>query len=353
MTRIITTIAIAFVFALGISAQKPIITFTEKEFDFGVINEDDGTATHIFEFSNSGSVPLVIQNVSASCGCTTPDWTKQPIEPGKNGTITATYNTKGRIGPFNKTVTVSSNVGENVVLTIKGEVKGTPTLQFQAGAIKYDTKNVLMGNINKGANQTRSVQIKNTSNMPVKVEIANLPIYYTAIVTPITLKPNESGKIDFILNSKKCNDWGALNNDVYLLLNGKKSNTSEYKLILTSNIVEDFSKISAEQKRKSPIIELKSRNIFLGQISKGNVIHGKVTLKNSGINPLEIRKVINNNPELKVFPVANIKGGKTGELKIEVNTKTIPVGNASKVISLQTNDPQNQIVPFVITYQVK
>lgn len=92
-----------------------------QSFDFGDVKQ--GTpVTHEFTFTNTGNVPLVITNVRASCGCTTPDWSKDPIPAGKDGYIKATYNAAAQ-GGFNKTVTVTANVPEgSVVLSIHGTV---------------------------------------------------------------------------------------------------------------------------------------------------------------------------------------------------------------------------------------
>ncbi|MFZ4725949.1 MAG: DUF1573 domain-containing protein [Paludibacter sp.] len=104
-------------------AQKPIINFENKEFDFGKIKEADGNVTHVFDFTNKGKAVLVVNRVQASCGCTTPVWTKEPIESGKKGEITVTYNTAGRPGAFTKTITVYSNDTVNqAILIIRGEV---------------------------------------------------------------------------------------------------------------------------------------------------------------------------------------------------------------------------------------
>jgi hypothetical protein len=92
--------------------------------DFGIIQEGP-TADHEFEFTNVGKEPIIISNVSASCGCTTPSYSKDPVLPGKKGTVKASYNTQGRVAPFTKTITITSNVGVKV-LTIKGEVEKAP-----------------------------------------------------------------------------------------------------------------------------------------------------------------------------------------------------------------------------------
>lgn len=76
--------------------------------DFGTVVED-GKIETVFEFRNVGKTPLIIQDVSASCGCTTPSWSKEPVLPGKTGKITVGYDTKGRPYPFQKEIFIRSN----------------------------------------------------------------------------------------------------------------------------------------------------------------------------------------------------------------------------------------------------
>ena len=109
--------------AVAMMAQQPVITFEKTDHDFGKINEADGKVTTIFTFKNEGMEPLVLSNVRASCGCTTPKWTQKPVMPGKTGEIGVRYNTNN-VGGFTKTVTITSNaVNEaRVVVKIKGNV---------------------------------------------------------------------------------------------------------------------------------------------------------------------------------------------------------------------------------------
>jgi hypothetical protein len=115
-----------------IKAQAPASSLTTENMyfkfsvhDFGTIQEGPA-AEHEFEFTNTGKEPIIISNVSASCGCTTPSYSKDPVLPGKKGTIKASYNTQGRVAPFTKTITITSNAGIKV-LTIKGEVEKAPS----------------------------------------------------------------------------------------------------------------------------------------------------------------------------------------------------------------------------------
>jgi len=107
-------------------AQNADLTmkFRNEDHSFGNIPEGP-SVSYDFEFKNNGKEPIVLSNVQASCGCTTPTWPKEPIAPGKSAKITATYNTQGRPGPFSKTITVTSNVGSKV-LKIAGTVEKAP-----------------------------------------------------------------------------------------------------------------------------------------------------------------------------------------------------------------------------------
>jgi len=99
------------------------IVFNKSAHDFGAIVMADGEQEYSFEFTNRGTLPVTIQKVIASCGCTTSGWTKEPVAPGKKGYVKVTYRPSG-IAAFDKTVTVNIAGGnpEKVVLYIKGNV---------------------------------------------------------------------------------------------------------------------------------------------------------------------------------------------------------------------------------------
>jgi|GEM_PF-541134 len=101
----------------------PAITFEESKYDFGSVVQG-GTVDHVFKFKNTGTAPLVISNIGVSCGCTTPEWTKEPVLPGKTGTIAAHFNSTGKIGMQNKVLTIESNAAAgSATVSLVGEVK--------------------------------------------------------------------------------------------------------------------------------------------------------------------------------------------------------------------------------------
>lgn len=126
MKRIISLFTLTLISLMAfpsLAADKgPVMTFVEKAHDFGTIKEAGGPVSHTFEFTNTGNEPLVIINVNASCGCTRPEYSKEPIKPGKKGKIKVTYNPAGRPGEFSKDVKIRTNGNKRPILKITGTV---------------------------------------------------------------------------------------------------------------------------------------------------------------------------------------------------------------------------------------
>ncbi|MCX6292576.1 MAG: DUF1573 domain-containing protein [Bacteroidetes bacterium] len=97
--------------------------FNEEEFNFGSIKQGD-VVTHEFDFTNNGNEPIIISSAAGSCGCTVPTWPKEPITKGQKSTIKVTFNSAGKMGMQDKTVTINSNAKQNpMVIHMKGTVE--------------------------------------------------------------------------------------------------------------------------------------------------------------------------------------------------------------------------------------
>jgi len=121
MKKLLLLLTLLMVLQVFSQQKQAKIQFKQTEIDYGVIDKN-ANGTKVFEFTNTGDVPLIINRVKSSCGCTVPSKPEKPVMPGKSDKIVVKYNTK-RIGPFRKTITVYSNASNKVViLKIKGKV---------------------------------------------------------------------------------------------------------------------------------------------------------------------------------------------------------------------------------------
>jgi hypothetical protein len=109
--------------ATAVKKDGAVMSFKFTEHNFGELEEGPKAAVD-FVFTNTGNKPLILTDVKASCGCTTPDWPKEPIAPGQTSKIKVEYNTQGRSGDFTKSITITSNESdEPKMIYIKGKVK--------------------------------------------------------------------------------------------------------------------------------------------------------------------------------------------------------------------------------------
>ena len=103
------------------AADGPVLELLDgNTFDFGSVTEGD-VVEHTFNFKNAGSQPLVISNITSSCGCTTPEWPRDPIAPDSSSSIQVRFNTKNKVGPQMKSVSIYANTDPvNTDLVLRG-----------------------------------------------------------------------------------------------------------------------------------------------------------------------------------------------------------------------------------------
>lgn len=165
-----------------IPANGAKITFTETEHNYGTLQKG-GNGDCEFTFKNEGNEPLILSNVKASCGCTTPSYTQKPVMPGETGTIKVHYNTNN-VGGFSKTVTVTSNAVDNprVVLRIKGNVKQ------DTEAVKEQSKEQPKELQIKSSARPESIKVESTSDHPAKVGPVKIEKDQLKKAEPVELK---------------------------------------------------------------------------------------------------------------------------------------------------------------------
>src|SRR5580765_4957390 len=136
--RLLTAIFIMAHFCAVAQQAEPVL-FNEKSYDFGEITEEGGKAVHDFMFTNNTGQVIKILSVQASCGCTTPGWTKEPVLPGNKAFVKASFDPKGRPGYFNKSLTVTTDFdGNQISLQIRGQVVSKKT---NVGIADYPAEN--------------------------------------------------------------------------------------------------------------------------------------------------------------------------------------------------------------------
>lgn len=335
------------------------IDFVTKNHDFGVVSEEDKTVSYNFTFKNTGDSPLVINKAIASCGCTTPEYPKEPIGAGAYSSIRVTYNTAGRPGAFHKTITVYSNDPENpnIVLTISGSVKSrsenieeTYPKDMQGLRLQRTQLNFLNAKI--GSIETERIDIMNASNSSIRISFNKVPKHITVTASKYILKPHETGTLTIKYLSAKAHDYGKREDSFYLVINGKNKTNPDNRIFISAYITENFSNQSRGGLGNAPKAEFSSNRINYGNMVCGTHKTASIQLSNKGNLPLYIRKIVPEYDGIKVIPERNeIPAGKTTNVKIDFNAGTFD-GFVVKRISFITNDPKNSFFKVYATAQV-
>jgi hypothetical protein len=333
------------------------ISFKESEFNFGTFKAADGPVNHTFEFTNTGSTPLIIQNVETSCGCTTPEYTKQPVLPGAKGFVKVAFNPEGRSGQFEKTITIKSNASKPTeILKISGTIipkaiQPQDEYRFPIGDLRLKVGQVIFGNILPNETKVQTIDLMNSGQATVQIELISVPAHLTVKVLPTTLKPNQGGSIIIIYDAKKKNDWDFLIDYLYFKLNGKTD--PNYRLTITATIAEDNSKLTPQQLADAPKVFFENAVFNFGTIKQGQKVSHEFKFKNEGKSNLVIRKVTTScgcttiNPNDK-----EIKPGESSSLTAVFDSSG-KMGEQNKSIVIVTNDPKKQKITLSITGKVE
>lgn len=319
------------------------IRWLETAHDFGAFNEEMGPATCSFRFVNNGTAPVEILAARASCGCTSPAYTRKPVAPGDTGTVTVTYDPAGRPGRFSKFVAVDIDNAPRVKLIVKGTVVGSSEsvgLRYPVDAgngLMLRRGAVMFGQIKKGRTRTASVDIYNRTNDSITPQITVGPAHLTAMMEPKTIAPGEQATAIFYFNSGRCNLYGLVNDSITIT-----AGTHSYALPAVAIIEEDFDRLTPKELAKAPVAAPEADRIDFGNISGTQPVSRTCLLRNNGKSPLIVRRLYSADPGISVnIDRTTIKPGKTALITATVDPATLTGAILNARASLITNDPAN------------
>jgi hypothetical protein len=324
------------------------ITFANTTHVFGKVKEEKGPVETKFEFVNSGKGPLRIKNVLTSCGCTTPDWSKDVINPGERGFVKATFDPHNRPGNFSRTLTVLTNGSPDAVtLTVEGTViseKSQMLAMFPdaIGNLRVTAKQVVIPAIAEDKTDTIWLGVYNTSRKNIIIRTVVTPFHMRTEAKNVLLLPDQGDNIMMTYNAAMIKDLGQHISKITLVTDDDSVVNKE--VTIKANIVQNFGKLTAEQKANPPVASVEKWEANVGELYVGESASFTFQVANKGKSDLVIRKIysacdcISAKAETTV-----IKKGKKGNVTVQLNTKGLH-GNIDKTVNLIVNDPMLSIV---------
>ncbi len=316
------------------------LKFDINDHNFGNINEESGPVEFTFKFVNDSDKEIKITNVKASCGCTTPGWTREAVLPGDSGYVQAKYNPRNRPGRFRKSLRITtSDQSSNQTLYISGFVKSkpkTPEEEFPVviGNFRLKYRGMNMGKITTEKVVEKAFDIYNSSDT---VETINgedwvLPEFINITLVEGSLNPGQVGQLKVIYDPKKKNDFGFVSDNI-------KVADSEESVSVMAVINEYFPEMTAEELDEAPKLEVSERSYDFGKVTMGEQVEMEFVLSNSGKEKLLFR-TLKSNCGCITYELKNksIKKGKSQKLKVLFDTSDVR-GNQYKSITIYSNDP--------------
>ena len=242
MKKIVGIVLFSFISTFSFAQGE--FKFEEESYDFGNIKEGD-VAVHSFKFTNTGSTPIIITRVKASCGCTTPYWPKEPIAPGATGEIKASYNSKGRPGNFHKSITITSNANKpTLALRINGITEKAPSKIYTEEEINNSShlslidKDYNFGQIQLGQQVSHKFRVKNSGKSDLTIRnIRSACNCTTYSIDKTSLKAGENAVITIVYKPRTL---GTQNELISIYTNDITSKDGS-KIAVRGNIVKNAS----------------------------------------------------------------------------------------------------------------
>ena len=341
------TLFITYILTISsfVFAQKDSFKFDNEKHNFGTIEEKGGAAVHKFEFTNVGSAPVKISRVKASCGCTTPSWSREEIAPGAKGHVTASYNPKNRPGKFNKTLTVTTENGEKLYLRINGTVSKaalTPEKKYPylSGNLRFTNEEINAGTVLHDQVREIKFPIHNITDADINIlEGAEIPSHIQLVSdNENIINSKKHANITLKYDGKAANDWGKRIDVLKFKVNGVESVVK-----INADIKENFGLMKDEELNNAPKISLSKTKLNFGDVAKDKKAKSTITYTNNGKEDLIIRKVSATCGCTVIKTKKNvIKPSKSGKLIVTLDTSEKDY-NQNNMITLICNDPKNAV----------
>ena len=364
MKRILTIFAFLAAFAAMAQTRANgtkttvdgLIELDKTVHDFGDVMVSDGPLKCTFKVTNISDKPLAINNVVSSCGCTDVKWTREPLKPGKDGVIEATFANDQGPYPFDKTLTVYvSGLKKPLILRLRGSVHAQkqPLSELYPkkwGSLGIKDTEIKLGNMEQGNQRSDAVDVANLGSSPLKVEFDKVTPGLKIEVSPNPIPANGTAKMTYTVTADRSR-WGKSWYYAEPVVGGK--HYKDAQIGIWAFIKENFAGMSQADRNKAaqPVFEASTFNF--GKIKAGTPVEAVFQFTNSGKSPLVVHKADSDSPAARPGSIPTIPAGGKGTFKVPVDTGDLPKGETLIIITLTTNSPLRPLVNLFIAGAVE
>lgn len=328
---------------LGAQEQQPVLVFDTQEWDFGTVDEANGPVTHTFSFRSLSPEPVQIDHVATSCGCTTVEYSADPVATGGSGYLTVVFDPARSEGFVMREVEVYTknrkgyahlSVSANVIPIPKGLSQLYP--QQLVGTLRTNVLRCNFGYVAQGDSVTKVIRIANLGNRAVALSVLTTDSRYGMSVScPASVAPQEivNLHISYKIPVGKAY-YGMTHDSVWVLADGMKS----AEPVAVSAIGTD--RFTDDKAGERPVLRVTPEYVDFGRQAPGRTCRRTISIANTGQTDLVLRHVATSEET-----TVSLGGGrvvKPGQSVRATVSATIPRLSQSRVtgsVFLTTNDP--------------
>lgn len=330
--------------------------FDKLVHDFGDVCVTDGPLSCTFTVTNNGKEPLVIYEVVSSCGCTDVTWTREPLQPGKSGTISATFKNEDGPFPFDKTLTVYiSGQRKPVILRLRGVVhEKKKSLSELYGAQKLGdfglkARDYKAGVLKQGLTISETATVANLGKKPLNVSFTEVSEHLKLSVTPNPIPAGSTATLVFTIEAAP-GLYGKQTYTAVPVLNGRKASAP---LSVWATTRENFDKWSEQERNDGAIPVFENSTANFGVVKAGEPVEITFKCTNRGKSTFHIYQADPEEPVLKVLEIRDTEPGGKGLVRVSLDTSAVEKGEVVIMLSLTTNSPLRPVVNLFVAGKVE
>ena len=379
---IILSVLALLVPRIGASAQSTfenVVSVNRVIHDFGDIYTDQGPVSCTFTFTNISKSPILLLSAVASCGCTDVEWTREPVQPGKTGTVSATFDNNDGPYPFDKTVTVYvSDVKKPIVLHLRGTahenarpLKETYTLKI--GNMGVKTLENKVGNLSQRETKSGNIVIANVGVTPMKVEFEDVSDGLTLELFPNPVPAKSVANLTYTIKASR-ERWGKNWYYATPVIDGRKYKAtgqlpareveegSEHfytqpntrvgigksEIAFWAVTKENFATLPADYKKDMANPSFTKSTANFGKLASGAKTTLTFEYTNNGKMDSKFYKLDADCSNVTVKEMEDTAPGKKGKIVVELDTKGMPKGENIIALTLITNSSLRPVISLQI-----
>lgn len=381
--RILIALTALILMAAGPAAAQStfgnVVSVDKVTHDFGDIYTDQGSVSCTYTFTNISNKPILLLQAVSSCGCTTTEWTREPIQPGKTGTVNAEFDNNDGPYPFDKTVTVYvSELKNPIVLHLRGTAHDNvkpikENYSLIIGNMGIKDLEIKAGTLSMGEIKSGTVAIGNVGKTPMKLEFKDVSEGLKLEVYPNPIPARSVATLTYTISTSR-ERWGknwyyatpVVDGRVYKATGklpvadkpvddlhfytepNKRLGLGKSEIAFWAVTKENFASIPQEMKEQMSNPSFTKSTVDFGKLASGARTTVTFEYTNKGKKDCEFHKLDADCSNVTVKEMTKAAPGKKGRIVLELDTKGMPKGENIIALTLITNSALRPVISLQI-----